>query len=388
MVCHFWKSWMLYFNFLCGYELFFERCGMRMRVLVVVQDYPNLLGGKSEAYVHTRNVEYIKAGIAVDVLNFSAKKTYVIDGICVLCEAELEKQKLTEYDCLICHAANIRNHYRFIKKNKNAIKQIYFFFHGHEILKIHKVYPPDYYYVKTNPFETKFQDVYDSIKCKIWNHYFRKTKNDFYCVFVSNWMYNEFQKWVKVDLRGQFEVIYNVVGVDFIKMSYDSTLPKEYDYVTIRSNLDGSKYCIDLVNELAKNNPKSKFLVVGKGEFFQHFDKANNLTWINRTMSHAEVIEVLNSCRCALMPTKTDAQGVMACEFATFGIPMITSSIPVCQEVFNEFDNVAYINNDDGKVDLEKIYLKLENRNTSKVLKYDLQHTVQKEIELFKGRSR
>ena len=36
------------------------------------------------------------------------------------------------------------------------------------------------------------------------------------------------------------------------------------------------------------------------------------------------------------MPTRADAQGVMACEMATFGIPLITSNIDVCKEVFKE----------------------------------------------------
>ena len=33
-------------------------------------------------------------------------------------------------------------------------------------------------------------------------------------------------------------------------------IPKKYDYITIRGNLDGSKYGVDIVNNIAKANPK------------------------------------------------------------------------------------------------------------------------------------
>ena len=57
------------------------------------------------------------------------------------------------------------------------------------------------------------------------------------------------------------------------------------------------------------------------------------------------MIDLLNKSRCALMPTRTDAQGVMACEMATFGIPLVTTDLPVCHEVFDTFVNVQYIAN-------------------------------------------
>ena len=46
-----------------------------------------------------------------------------------------------------------------------------------------------------------------------------------------------------------------------------------------------------------------------------------------------KMIAILNSAKCALMPTRTDAQGVMMCEMVAFGMPLITSDIPVCHEV-------------------------------------------------------
>jgi glycosyltransferase involved in cell wall biosynthesis len=353
-----------------------------MKLLVAVQDYPNNFGGKNGAFVHTRNLEYVKSGISVTVMNFSAADGYLIDGIAVKTEREIAAQNELYYDFLLCHAANIRNHYRFIKRYRNRFKKIFFFFHGHEILKIHQVYPKDYSYVKTIFVKTIVRDIYDALKCKLWHQYFKSTKDNYYCIFVSHWMYHEFQKWIKVNIDGKYSIIYNVVGTDFINNHYDALSEKEYDFVTIRTNLDGSKYCMDLVNEIAKRNPFYKFLVIGKGTFFNFNQKAENLIWLNTTMNHNEIIQILDKCKCALMPTKTDAQGVMACEFATYGIPMITSDIEVCREVFDVFSNVAYINNDNAAVDIDKLYFSIKDKSIETVSKYDLKHTVMQEIRL------
>ena len=58
---------------------------------------------------------------------------------------------------------------------------------------------------------------------------------------------------------------------------------------------------------------------------------------------------------------RADAQGVMACEMATFGIPLITSNIDVCKEVFEGFENVAFIDNNDENTDIKSIFKKIQN---------------------------
>lgn len=79
-------------------------------VLVVCADYPE--GNKrSLAYVHARNLRYIKNGINVIVLNFSAKREYIYEGIKVI-GLEQYKSNLDLFNnyVLVCHAPNIRNH--------------------------------------------------------------------------------------------------------------------------------------------------------------------------------------------------------------------------------------------------------------------------------------
>lgn len=357
-----------------------------MKVLVLVEDYPQDKR-KALMYIHTRNLYYVQKGIEVTVLNFRAEESYRIDGINVITLNEYKMNKNKYSDCiLISHAPNLKHHYIFLKKYQKKFGKLVFFFHGHEVLKINKVYSKPYKYVKQNFIKKIIQNIYDDIKLQLWKRYYAKVAYKSYYIFVSNWMYEQFIKWTKINpkiLENKYSITYNGIGEQFEKLNYDYNIKKEYDFITIRANLDGSKYSIDIVNELAKTNPKYKFLVVGKGKFFEFNEKAENLEWVDKVLNHSEIIDLLNNSKCALMPTRTDAQGLMMCEMATFGIPLITSDISVCHEVFDDFENVAFIDNENvEKNDLETLYERI-NRETEKNDKYFYKNTCSNEIKIF-----
>lgn len=86
------------------------------------------------------------------------------------------------------------------------------------------------------------------------------------------------------------------------------------------------------------------------------------------------------------MPTRADAQGVMVCEMATFGMPVITSSLEVCKEVFSEFINVSLIDNHDRSINLEEVYDRTKARGIQKKnRKYFAENTVDKEVEFLES---
>ena len=338
-----------------------------MKVLVLTEDYPNNKGGVSLMYVHTRNIYYREKGVEVVNLNFSATGEYVIDGIRVI-NLDIYDRENDCYDLLLLHAANLRHHYRFLRKYGERFQKFMFFYHGHEVLKIHSVYSKPYPYQKENIVKVLFQNLYDDFKLHVWRRYIPQVVSKSWFVFVSEWMLSEFEKWTGISrqgLKGRYSITYNCVGNEFERERFDSESVKSYDFITIRGNIDGSKYSIDLVNEMAKKTPRGRFLLIGKGKFFDYNEKAGNLMWWDKTLSHSEILDVLNKSRFALMPTKTDAQGLMMCEMAAFGIPVITSDIPVCHEVFNGFNNVYYISNDnlqslDGFLDMKEKCIKDE----------------------------
>ena len=354
-----------------------------MKILVLSEEYPNNEGIVTLMYIHTRNLYYQNHGIDVTELNFRAKKSYVYQGVNVITLSDFIESD-DKYDLLVIHSANLKHHYRFLKKYGDKFPHFLFFYHGHEVLKRRKVYAKPYPYVVKNKRKEVFDNLYDTFKLFVWRKYIPKVAYKSWFVFVSNWMYEEFLKWTCISpdiLKNRYSITYNCVGKTFERSCYDLDKPKSYDFVTIRSNLDGSKYGIDIVNILAERTPEAKFLVVGKGEFFSHYKKADNITWENKTLQHNEIIEVLNSAKFALMPTRTDAQGLMMCEMAAFGIPVITSDIPVCHEVFDGFDNVFFIDNETEN-SLER-FLRITPKCIRDTRFYE-SNTAQKEAELIK----
>lgn len=326
-----------------------------MKILVAATTYPDNYGKVTLMYIHTRNLYYQSQGIDVTVLCFDTKNDYMIEGINVISLKSFIDSKTT-YDILLLHAANLRNHYRFLRKYGSRFPKFIFFYHGHEVLRCRKVYSEPYEYVSNSVIDTWKKEAYDLLKLWVWRKYLPKVKDKSYFIFVSQWMKDEFLKWTKLDesiLEGRSSVTYNSIGEEFEKSVFDPNTEKEFDFVTIRNNIDGSKYSVDVVNRLANNTPGKKFLLVGKGNFFNHFKKADNIVWLNQTMTHKEIIEAMQKTRFALMPTRTDAQGLMMCEMAAFGIPVITSDIPVCHEVFGDFGNVYFIDNNDESFQLD-----------------------------------
>lgn len=107
-----------------------------------------------------------------------------------------------------------------------------------------------------------------------------------------------------------------------------------------------------------------KFLLIGKGNYFNNNKKPQNLTWINQYLHHNEMMFCINQCRYALMPTRRDTQGVMSCELVTYGIPLITSDMPVCREIFGHIKGVIYIDNDNTDIDLSSLCADLKPRKT------------------------
>ena len=358
-----------------------------MKLLILCEGYPNQDGGMAMAFAHTRNVVYKECGFNVDVLNFSSEEDYIIDGVNVFSKSSVEKKNIQQYDLIIAHAPNIKHYLFFMLRHIHRINRLVFFYHGHEVLKINHVYPEPYPFIKKSIIRKTLQDYYDELKFFVWRRFIRRYREKLFFVFVSNWMKDQFMKWVHPGddiVKENSSITYNSVSPVFENECFDADSPKEFDFITIRGYLDGSKYAMDIVNSLAKANPSQKFLVIGKGSFFNYYEKAENITWMDCTLKQSEMIEWMNKSKCALMPTRTDAQGVMMCEMEAFGMPVITSDIPVCHEVFDGFKNVAFISNDRPDIDLSSVFNDICAFN-GKHDKYFLRNTVAKEISMFES---
>ena len=213
-----------------------------MKVLVLAEEYSKR-DKISQAFIHTRNCEYIRNGIDVNVISFSSKESYKLDGVEVFSLEEFSKiHSIEEYDIVISHAPNIRNHCRFINKNAKKIRKLIFFFHGHEVLISKEVYPKPYKFVKKEKrIKEMIRFIYDRIKLIYMTAFFKKFLDKSTYVFVSEWMYNQFKKNIKIrynDYKDKSYIIYNSMGKEFLEKEYDKNIKKEYDFITIRNILD------------------------------------------------------------------------------------------------------------------------------------------------------
>ncbi len=361
-----------------------------MKILELCGGYPDNNGSSALSYVKVRNHYYKEEGVKdIVVLNFSSPEgSYIMDDVKVISLKFYENYYSNmHFDLLVCHAPNLRNHYLFLRKYQKRFPVVVFFFHGHEVLSIKKEYPKPYPYLKGRVLKRFFSPLYDKLKFRVWNNYFSKQSDNVHLIFVSEWIRAKFEEYVGVklvNLRAQNHLIYNGVSRRFEKDSYNVSTPKFYDFITIRSNIDDPKYAVDVVNNLAWKNPQYKFLLVGKGNFFSYKEKAKNIEQIERYLTPDEVVDLLNKTKCGLMPTKNDTQGIMACEMATFGMPLITSDIDVCKVVFEGFKNVAFISNNDYNLNLSAVVTKIRPCS-SKNDKFFYNNTIVKEVIFLKS---
>ena len=358
------------------------------KVLVLVAKYPATNSVKL-MYVHVRNKYYLHHGIDVTVLNFSTSTDYEYDGIKVI-SLKTYQNSDESYDTLILHAANLRNHYFFLRKYEKRFSHLMFFFHGHEVVKLNEVYPKPYDYVKQNSWlKCCMQNMYDNLKLTVWHNYFPKLAYKSNFIFVSQWFCNEAKKYLRLtdaDFGNHVHIINNSVGKVFEENTYSYNGEKEYDFITIRSYMDNSKYCVDLVDKLAQKYPQYRFLMIGRGRYYELHNVPDNVTWINEFLSHEEIMGYIDQSRCGLLLTREDTQGVMTCELSAYGIPVITSDIDVCKEICGELANVALISNEIDSVDLPAVYQKLTSqRNRIKTDKYSYDNTVTKEEDIICG---
>lgn len=366
-------------------------------VLVLVEEYPDGRGKIARAYVHTRNKYYREHGVNVTVLCSRASENYVLDGVPVITPEQYERER-KKYDVLVCHAPHFRKHYPFLVKHGEEFPKFVFFFHGAEVKRRVKKESnvPAYSYCKRRGlkgFAVEFAlNVVDDLKLFVWRHYLPRVMAKSTLVFVSRTILDEFLHFTKIPfdtVKDSCVIIHNGVERPFEETAYDWKAPKAYDFITVRGNLDGWHYSIDIVNELAKNNPDMKFLLVGKGRFFDHNEKASNIEWKNQTMRHEEIVRWLQKARCALMPTREDTQGLMSCEMVSLGIPLITSDIPVCHEIFGGLDNVALIDNGNTRINLNDIRRALEEKEPfAENDRYYAVNTIAREVDLIKRLAR
>lgn len=332
-----------------------------MRLLVITQSYPDADNIYAAGFIHTRHLYYLKQKAEVSVVSFSCKVAYEHEGVKVYPANRFEYLiKANNFAAIICHAPNLRNHLRLIMPRLMRLPKIFFIFHGHEML--HK----SHYYPKPYPYQqSKWQfliqlveKAYDYCKCFALRQIIKRYGGKkIFLIFVSNYLQKLFADDIGLapESTAPFScVINNPIHPVFIEKSYDSESTKDFDFITIRP-FDKPVYALDIILKMARQNPDRSFHIYGQGQFFKHNYQPANVKVIERFIAPFDIPALLNRYKAALMPSWHDSQGVMACEMAAYGIPLIVSDIPAAREMLEGISNVAYIENNAQRFDLDMI---------------------------------
>lgn len=353
-----------------------------MEVLILTSGYPSDVNLYNCSWAHSRSLGYLEQGIKPIVINFGAKKSYIFDGVEVYSEYDVKKIDFNKINFLISHSPNIRKHIPFIKKYSDKFEKIFLFFHGSESMYLNYDYPKPYKFMSDGLIKYWIRNFYDFMKMKILKNFIKNQKK-IELIFVSNWMKSTFEKNVlKLNsIKNLHHVINNNIHPIYLKKKYELKNEKIADFITIR-RFDESKYCVDLVVQQAVANPQYSYHLYGKGQYFNEFKKPDNLTVFNNFISPNEIPNLLNQYRVAIMPTRCDAQGVMMCEMATYGIPVITSNIDVTHEMLDDFKNVYFFDEEDftKKINIENFKSHYNPDN-----KFQNSNTIYKEVQLILG---
>lgn len=361
-----------------------------MNILIISEDYPSDENRYAMSYIHSRNLIY-KDHFSIMVVNFKALKNYTYEGIKVITLQNFinEIKDVISFDILISHAPNIKNHVKFIRKYKSNFNKIVFFIHGHEVLPFNKYYPKSYKY-NNSIIKNGLRFFYDIYKLFTLSKIFGELSKDKMVkfIFVSSWMRVNFLKNINIDknyIIDNSKIINNASNNIFIENNYKFREgDKLADFITIRP-FDNPKYGVDLVVKFAQNNPNKTFHIYGKGDYFKFNKIPKNVTIIDSYIEQKYIPALLDKYKCALMPTRLDSQGVMVCEIATYGMPCITSDLPICLEMLNDFPNVVFISNEDWDSFFSDSVLPLKDDMKLIPDKFHNTHTVNKEIEYIKN---
>lgn len=355
---------------------------MKFKILILTECYPDYDVPYAMSYVHSRSLEYIKQNVDVNVLSFTAKEKYEFENVNVLSRFDLIE--FDEYDAIFSHAPNLKNHLKLLLSNISKIKLLVFFFHGHEVLKINEYYPEKYSWQrKHSTLKVFFQNSYDYLKLFLIKKFMQKFRKKIKVVYVSSWMkeaarsclgFNDDTPYLKE------YIINNPANFTFFENKYQFLSQDKFgDFITIRP-LDDRKYAVDLVVEMAKNNPGYMFHIYGKGDYFKYNKQPENIVVFDKFINQSEIPKLLNHYKCALMPTRLDAQGVMMCEIATYGMPLITSNLDVCKEMLSDFINVQLVCND--KFATLKVNIDFDKQEEQLNRKFNAEYIVLKELEI------
>lgn len=365
-----------------------------MKILVLTSAYPSENDVYSNAFVHSRVMEYKKNyQIDVDVLvcrRKIEKKEYYYDEVLVKQTTEknlVEILNKENYDKIIVHFLTVPMMNSLKMTNNNF--EILVWVHGEEALSW-----------KSRLFNWKQKKFLKYIFSNIiqLNNYkkFSKKKLNVKYIFVSEWMKEKAEKDIGIKFEN-YSIIPNGIDTDFFNQR---SLDKEKVRVLMVRPFTSKKYATDIAIEaIYKLSKREKFnefefTLYGNGPLLEKQTKKiknfNNVK-INPYFLNKKELKVAHSSNSIfLCPTRQDAQGVSMCEAMSSGLVPISSFSTAIPEFVDNGVNGFLTNSSDDIV--ESLIFLRDNRElisemgdaarNNILIKCSKEKIIKKEIEL------
>lgn len=381
-----------------------EKCKKSSDVLVVVPNYPSYENLYYCGFAHSRNKEYVKAGLKVQVVavdnSYDYQTSYEIDGIPVLkCNYQSLKLMLDkhQYKTIVTHFVN-ENLYPIYDGYVRDNEKMIFICHGPETVFRYLV-------DVTRPYFTshvKYPIVNENFDLK--EKYIKKfsNKENVEWVFVSEWLKEFSEEQLGIKFKNS-TVINNVINEDlfpYVEKKEEDRLNiliiRKFDNI-IQHSID---QCVLAILELSKKSyfNELNFNIYGDGNFYDvlvapllRFENVH----LHRTfIPNDKISEIHKQSGIIMLPSRHDAHAVAMGEAASSGLVVVGSNVTSNPFFMNNDENHTMCDPEDYKA-LAGIVDRLYNNpkefcEISKRLAREThkrcckQNTVYKEIDLIK----
>lgn len=371
-------------------------------ILVVTPGYPSIDNKYNSAFVHTRVKAYLKMNWKVDVLyinEFKSTHIYEFDGVKIVRSNFSFLRELLQnrkYSKILIHF--------FDQRYANVLESIdlsdtfvYFYLHGAETLyrdwpKIASPYFGGPAKI-TNELESLF---------KIKDYYIRKYNNmkNAKWIFVTPWTKKRCEELLDIKFNN-YDIIPCLVDTEIFSYTKKNPELRKKIFV-IRKFDDINSYSLDTVARIILELSRRTFFndlqfdIYGDGALhetiIEPLKKFENVHIFKKFLTHKEIKKVHDEHGIALFPTRFDSQAVSSCEAASSGCAVITSNIPGPSQFFPK--NLGILCDSENYKEyadvIEKMYydeeyfLKVALKESQEIQsKFDYDHTIQKEIDMF-----
>ncbi len=386
------------------YEDYCEKCKKNLDVLVVVPNYPSYENLYYCVFAHSRNKEYVKSGLKVQVVAVSQyynyQTFYEIDKIPVLkCNYQSLKTMLSkhQYKVIVTHFVD-ENLYPIYEGYVSKNEKMVFICHGPETV---------FRYLKdvTRPYFTPHikQPIIDPI-FDLKENYVRKfaNKENVEWVFVSDWLKEFSEKQLNINFKN-CRVINNVINEElfpYVEKKEDDRFKiliiRKFDNI-IQHSID---QCVMAILELSKKIyfEKLDFEIYGDGNYYNTLIaplKQFSNVHLHRTfIPNNKISDIHKNAGIIMLPSRHDAHAVAMGEAASSGLVVVGSNVTSNPFFMNDEENHILCDPEDFK-SLAGIIDRLYN-NPDEFLKISKnlasithkrcckKNTVYKEIELIK----